>query len=380
MSIWISISVCASLDADCVHRIHRKSDPRFSSSSRVDDRVRMNCRMSLSKKWLLSVALVALCVLSLFSLSSAFVRELGGRRIVAPFHSPRHTKQTSSTLFSSPPLAKTRSSRNRRRSKRKRGDERKKGPGRSISQDELTDHVTRRYMEKGVTYDNAPLRSDASDAQQEQSHLKELNSRPALVLNADFQPLSHLPLSLWSWQDAVKAIFSGKVQVVDVYPDMTIRAANLEVALPSVIALTDYVPRIKQRPAFTRRNVFLRDEYKCQYCNDRFHTADLSLDHVKPRCMGGRLTWENAVTCCLNCNGRKGSLPVSKLRGVGMRLVREPCCPNQMELAAKAARMVPRRVHPTWKPYLGIEQRPPTTWSKSGDEDCIDDRYFENEV
>ena len=79
--------------------------------------------------------------------------------------------------------------------------------------------------------------------------------------------------------------------MVDVYPDISIRAANLEVPLPSVIALTDYVKKVNQRPAFTRRNVFLRDEYKCQYCNDRFHTADLSLDHVKPRCMGGQLNW-----------------------------------------------------------------------------------------
>ena len=98
-------------------------------------------------------------------------------------------------------------------------------------------------------------------------------------------------MSLWSWQDAVKAVFGGKVTVVDVYPDITIRAASLEIPLPSVIALTDYVSLKNQRPAFTRRNVFLRDQYKCQYCNDRFHTADLSLDHVHPRCMGGQLTW-----------------------------------------------------------------------------------------
>lgn len=108
---------------------------------------------------------------------------------------------------------------------------------------------------------------------------------------ADKKPLCYLPLSLWSWQDSVKAIFSGKVVVVDVYPDITVRAANIEVPLPSVIALTDYIQHKNQKPAFTRRNVFLRDEYKCQYCNDRFHTADLSLDHVVPRSQGGVLSW-----------------------------------------------------------------------------------------
>ena len=109
--------------------------------------------------------------------------------------------------------------------------------------------------------------------------------------NNNGQPLSYMPLSLWSWQDAVKGIFSGKVTVVDVYPDLTVRASNIAVPLPSVIALNDYVPEKNTRPAFTRRNVFLRDEYKCQYCTERFHTHDLSLDHVVPRSMGGLLKW-----------------------------------------------------------------------------------------
>lgn len=174
---------------------------------------------------------------------------------------------------------------------------RKAGPGRSLSEEELTEHVSTRYItdKRGVLGQAILEPEDAdivNDENEEQAQfLKELDRRPALVLNADFQPLSYLPLSLWTWQDAIKAIFSGKVQVVDVYPDVCVRAANFEVPLPSVIALLEYVPQKNQRPAFTRRNVFLRDEYKCQYCNDRFHTADLSLDHVIPRCKGGLLTW-----------------------------------------------------------------------------------------
>jgi hypothetical protein len=167
------------------------------------------------------------------------------------------------------------------------------GPGRSLTQEELTDHVSKRYSGVMTIEDVHGRETTASDAdlEEQEAFLRELTSRPALVLNADFQPLSYLPLSLWSWQDAMKAIFSGKVQVVDVYPDICVRAATLEVPLPSVIALSEYVPHKNQRPAFTRRNVFLRDEYKCQYCSDRFHTADLSLDHVHPRCMGGQLNW-----------------------------------------------------------------------------------------
>lgn len=103
--------------------------------------------------------------------------------------------------------------------------------------------------------------------------------------------MSYLPLSVCHWQEAIKSVFSGKVTVVDVYEDVQIRAANLEIPLPSVIALNEYVPQCHHTPAFTRRNVFLRDEYRCQYCNNAFHTRDLSIDHVVPRSMGGRLTW-----------------------------------------------------------------------------------------
>jgi hypothetical protein len=76
-------------------------------------------------------------------------------------------------------------------------------------------------------------------------------------------------------------------------------------------------------------------------------------------------------------------MPVTELRSIGMRLIREPRCPTQMELAAKAARMVPRRVHPTWKPFLGIAETPKNSLKpasqRRGDEEFIDDRYFEDE-
>jgi 5-methylcytosine-specific restriction endonuclease McrA len=163
-----------------------------------------------------------------------------------------------------------------------------------------------------------------------------------------------MPLSLWSWQDAIKSVFLGKVTVVDVYPDKAVRAARVEFPLPSVIAVTDYVHPSKSTPAFTRGNVLLRDEYRCQYCHERFHPPDLSLDHVVPRSMGGRLSWTNAVACCRHCNGRKGCKSVNEIqRELGMTLLRKPVVPTQYELSKIAARlMAPRRVHGTWKPYL----------------------------
>lgn len=182
-----------------------------------------------------------------------------------------------------------------------------------------------------------------------------LDGYPCLVLNADYQPLSFAPLSLWNWQDAIKAVFLGKVTVVDVYPDKAVRAAYCEFPLPSVIAVTDYVQPPQSTPAFTRRNVLLRDEYRCQYCRNRFHPQELSLDHVVPRSRGGRLTWTNAVASCNHCNGKKGCKSVAEIKSMGMSLYRKPVAPTQYQLKKIASRMMqPRRVHATWKPYLDL--------------------------
>ncbi|MFN7174158.1 MAG: HNH endonuclease, partial [Thermaurantiacus tibetensis] len=108
---------------------------------------------------------------------------------------------------------------------------------------------------------------------------------PALVLNADYTPLSYYPLSLWSWQDAIKAAFLERVDVVAEY-EREIRSQSFAMRLPSVVALRQYV-KPSANPAFTRFNLFLRDKFTCQYCGSR---EDLTFDHVVPRAYGGRTT------------------------------------------------------------------------------------------
>ena len=124
---------------------------------------------------------------------------------------------------------------------------------------------------------------------------------PALVLNADFRPLSYYPLSLWSWQDTIKAVFLDRVNIVSEY-DRVVRSPSFEFRLPSVVSLKTYV-KPSRTPAFTRFNVFLRDRFTCQYCGDHH---DLTFDHVTPRSKGGQTTWENVVTACSPCNLLKG--------------------------------------------------------------------------
>ena len=108
-------------------------------------------------------------------------------------------------------------------------------------------------------------------------------SCPALVLNADYTPLSYYPLSLWPWQTSIKAMFLERVDVVAHY-DREVHSPSRAMKLPSVIALRDYV-RPNEYPAFTRFNLFLRDRFRCVYCGS---AKELTFDHVLPRSQGGR--------------------------------------------------------------------------------------------
>jgi len=170
---------------------------------------------------------------------------------------------------------------------------------------------------------------------------------PALVLNADFRPLSYFPLSLWSWQDAVKAVFMSRVNVVSEY-DRVVHSPTIEVRLPSVIALKEYVP-MARRPAFTRFNVFLRDRFACQYCGGRFAVERLTFDHVVPRARGGRTSWDNVVTACEPCNLSKGHRMPGE---TGIRPLRRPAQPSNYQLQENGRGFPPNYLHESWRDFL----------------------------
>jgi 5-methylcytosine-specific restriction endonuclease McrA len=171
-----------------------------------------------------------------------------------------------------------------------------------------------------------------------------LRQYPALVLNADYRPLSYYPLSLWPWQDAVKAVFLDRVAIVAEY-DAVVRSQRAEVRIPSVVVLKDYVRPVKT-VAFTRFNLFLRDEFRCQYCGS---PHDLTFDHVVPRVRGGRTTWENVVAACSPCNLRKGS---RSLKASGLRLAVPPRQPSAEEMHNRGRRFPPNHLHESWLDYL----------------------------
>ena len=174
-----------------------------------------------------------------------------------------------------------------------------------------------------------------------------LNNCPALVLNADFRPLSYYPLSLWTWQEAIKASFLGRVNVVAEY-DRVVRSPSVALRVPSVISLKEYVPPAR-RPAFTRFNVFLRDRFTCQYCDEPFPTEELTFDHIVPRFRGGRTIWENIVTACTACNMRKGNRSPKEC---GMVPMREAHQPTTWALQDSGRAFPPNYLHDSWNDYL----------------------------
>lgn len=178
-----------------------------------------------------------------------------------------------------------------------------------------------------------------------------LDNSPSLVLNADYTPLSFLPLSLWSWQDSLRAVLSGKAVMVESY-GVYIRSVSMQMEMPSVIALTRYHYPPSNTPAISRRNVYLRDCFKCQYCSNAFHSSDLSLDHVVPRSKGGKLTWENTVTACKSCNFKKGQTMPEDLKSIGMKLRKLPSVPSMYELQARSKKYRRRNTHPHWEAFL----------------------------
>ncbi len=167
---------------------------------------------------------------------------------------------------------------------------------------------------------------------------------PALVLNADYRPLSYYPLSLWSWQDAIKAVCLDRVNIVSEY-DRVIKSPSFEMKLPSVVSLKSYI-QPASNPAFTRFNVFLRDGFECQYCGSKH---DLTFDHVIPRSKGGLTTWDNVVAACSPCNLRKANkMP----RDIDMFPAQKPYQPSAFDLQANGRRFPPNHLHESWMDYL----------------------------
>jgi 5-methylcytosine-specific restriction endonuclease McrA len=142
-------------------------------------------------------------------------------------------------------------------------------------------------------------------------------NQPVLVLNQNYEPLN-----VCNVKRALVLVFNGKAELLELNHHI-IHSTTRTVHAPSVIRLSYLIRRPHPRAKLSRREVFLRDDYTCQYCGIR--TRELTLDHVMPKSRGGKHTWENLVSACRPCNHRKGGKTLAESR---MKLAHEPRQPR----------------------------------------------------
>lgn len=146
------------------------------------------------------------------------------------------------------------------------------------------------------------------------------SSTRALLLNSTYEPMKII-----SWQKALILWFQDKVEVVE-HHTIFVRSVSASFRIPSVLRLKHYVrPRQNVAVRFCRENVYIRDNFTCQYCGGRHPLRTLTLDHVVPVSKNGPKSWTNVVTACRDCNQRKGNRTPS---GANMPLLKEPVIPH----------------------------------------------------
>ena len=165
-------------------------------------------------------------------------------------------------------------------------------------------------------------------------------NRAVLLLNQNYEPLTTC-----SARRAIVMVWSGKAEIVE-SAGQYIHSVSMTFDVPSIVRLLFFVS-ISHRwdIQLTKQNIIRRDHKTCQYCGGNTHS--MTVDHVIPRSLGGKDTWENLVCACSDCNNRKGG---HTLQEAGMNLLRQPKKPNIRAFLFHGI----GPVHRTWKTYLNI--------------------------
>lgn len=165
-----------------------------------------------------------------------------------------------------------------------------------------------------------------------------------LLLNANAQPISYLPLSTIAWKEAILYMYHDKCSVLEWYDDWLVRSPTWETKVPAVIMLKDFVKQ-KTQVRFSKYNVFLRDQYTCLYCDEKLKSSEATMDHVIPISKGGKTNFLNIVTACHLCNGTKGNHTHMKPRYA-------PYHPGYWELVRKRKHLPYDIKHPSWEQWI----------------------------
>jgi 5-methylcytosine-specific restriction endonuclease McrA len=166
-------------------------------------------------------------------------------------------------------------------------------------------------------------------------------TKSVLVLNQNYEPLS-----VTQAKRAIVLIYLGKAEVVEKYDGMKVRSVYSSVPLPSVVRLVFFVRVHRRAIAPSRKNIMKRDGYICQYCGES--EGPMTTDHVIPRRLGGRDTWENLVCACVGCNNKKGDRTPAQ---GGLKLRRSPRKPHYFTFITSMTTIPDSR----WKRYLFLD-------------------------
>ena len=170
-----------------------------------------------------------------------------------------------------------------------------------------------------------------------------------LVLTPDYRPMTFLPLSTITWQTAVRLIYLNRVSPVEYYEDWFVHGPSQTIQIPAVIVTREWFKGHNQHMRFSRGNLYIRDLYTCQFCGEIFNHNDLTIDHVVPRSNGGKTSWLNCVTACIDCNAKKGNR--------AWRPIRRPTTPNYWSLVNAKQRVPFKAPHNSWYKYISSKEK-----------------------
>jgi len=173
-------------------------------------------------------------------------------------------------------------------------------------------------------------------------------SHEVLVLNNDYEPLNICTL-----RRAIVLVYLGKAEVLHTNSKI-VQTLSGTFDSPTVVKLRHHVKRPMPELRLSRRSIFARDNYACQYCGQ--HSKDLTVDHVVPKRLGGKSTWENLVCCCRKCNTRKGDKTLDK---AGMVLLKQARRPRYVPFISLTKYLDGAR-NEVWRDYLPIFREIPT--------------------